>query len=164
MWCPGRSESIVSLLLVVGQTIVVYLFLIVALSRVGRSLIAGLTPVGYLIIALLGSAVETALYHGSGWLSAGLVSVATLIAADYLTSLLVNQWPPLRRWLAGGPVVLIHHGQIVPSHLRQVRLTEQDLMAAIRKRGYDSVDQVRFAVLEVDGSLGLVPAKHKDRA
>ncbi len=153
-----------SLLIVAGQTVLIYVFLIVALSRIGRSLIAGLTPVGYMVIALLGSAVETALYRGSNWLSAGLVSAATLVAADYATSLLVNRWPLLRRWLVGGPVVLIHHGQMVPSHLRQVRLTEQDLMAAIRERGYDSIDQVRFAVLEVDGSVGVVPAKHRHHA
>jgi uncharacterized membrane protein YcaP (DUF421 family) len=152
------------LLLVAGQTFVIYVFLIVALSRVGRSLIAGLTPIGYMIIALLGSAVETALYRGSTWLSAGLVSAVTLIGADYATSFLVNHWPLLRRWLAGGPVVLIHHGQMVPSHLRQVRLTEQDLMAAIRERGYDSIDQIRFAVLEVDGSVGVVPARHEHHA
>ena len=90
-----------SLLLVAGQTLAIYVFLVVILSRIGRALMAGLTHFDYLIVALLGSAVETGMYRGSGKLSAGLVSATTLILADHLTSFLMNRWPRLRRLLAG---------------------------------------------------------------
>src|SRR5581483_7854106 len=137
------------LLLVVGQTLAIYVFLVVAISRIGRPQVGELTPVGYLIAALLGSAVETGLYHGSGSLAAGLVSAATLIAANHATMRLLHRWPRLRRWLLGAPVLLVHHGQIIRSHLRQARLTEQELRAGIRKRGYDDLAQVRLAFLEI---------------
>src|SRR5690349_1523957 len=117
-----------SLLVVVGQTVVIYLFLIVTLSRIGRSLRSELTSIGYVVIALVGSAVETALYQGSGSLAAGLASAATLVAADRATTALMNRWPRLRRWLVGSPVVLVHNGQILLSHLREVRLTPDDLL------------------------------------
>src|SRR5437764_1481906 len=113
-----------SLLLVAGHSLVIYAFLVVALARAGRSLMAGLTHANYLTIALLGSAVETGLYCGSDSLWAGLVSAATLILADRATCWLMNRAPRLRRLLAGGPVVLVHDGQLIGARLRQVRLTE----------------------------------------
>jgi uncharacterized membrane protein YcaP (DUF421 family) len=151
-----------SLLVVAGQALVIYLFLAVILARAGRSLMAGLTRSNYLIVLLLGSAVETGLYHGSSRLSAGLVSAATLIAADRAASALMCRFPRLRRLLTGAPVVLVHDGRIIPEHLRMVRLSEQDVRAAIRKRGYDDLGAVRLAVLELNGEIGVVPRRGAD--
>jgi uncharacterized membrane protein YcaP (DUF421 family) len=146
-----------SLLIVAGQTLAIYVFLVFTLSLLGRSLMAGLTPFQYLIVALLGSAVETGLYRGGDSLSAGLVSAAALVLADRATTSLVGRWPRLRRLLAGAPVVLVHDGQVIPSHLRQARLTEEDVRAAVRQRGYEDLGDVRLAVLEANGQVGVLP-------
>lgn len=149
------------ILLIVGQSLAIYLFLVIALARFGRMAMAGLTPGGYLIIALLGSAVETGLYRGSTSLAAGLASALTVIAADQLLCVGLRRWPRVRRWLIGRPVVLVHNGRVLMAHLRQVRLTEDDLLAALRQRGYESAERVRLAVLEIGGSVGVVPMDSK---
>ena len=147
------------ILVVIGQSFAIYIFLVVTVGRFGRMHMAGLTPTGLLMIALLGSSVETGLYAGSGSLWAGLASVATLMAANHGLARLMNRWPRLRRWLVGEPVVLVHKGRILADRLRQVRLNEEDLREAIRRRGYDRIEDVHLAVLEVDGSVGVVPVK-----
>jgi uncharacterized membrane protein YcaP (DUF421 family) len=149
----------VEILVVCGQSLVIFVFLVVALSRLGRSHMAGLTPIGYLVIALLGSAVETGLYHASASLGAGLASAATVILADHLITRLLNRFPRLRRWLCGGPVVLIHDGKVLAENLRRVRMTEQDLCAAVRDRGYGDLSAVHLAVMAADGSVGVIPKK-----
>jgi uncharacterized membrane protein YcaP (DUF421 family) len=148
-----------SLLLVFAQTLAIYLFLVVAMGRLRQTALEELNPSGYLITALMGSAVETGLYRGSDSLSAGLVSAATLMAANYATARLLNRFPRLRRWLVGVPLVLVHSGQILSSSLRKVHMTEENLRAAIRERGYDSVAAIRLAILEPDGSVGVIPMK-----
>jgi len=150
-----------SLLVVAAQTLVIYGFLVAALGRVGQRFMAGLTPYDYLVVALLGSAVETGLYQGSDALSAGLVSAGTIVLADHGTCALMNRWPRLRRLLAGAPVVLVHDGRIIPSHLRQVRLTEADVRAAVRRRGFADLADIHLAVLEANGEVGVVPVRKK---
>ena len=81
------------------------------------------------------------------------------MAADHGLARLLKRWPRLRRWLVGEPVVLVHKGRILADRLRQVRLNEEDLREAIRRRGYDRIEDVHLAVLEVDGSVGVVPVK-----
>lgn len=150
------SDGPWELLLVVGQTLAIYVFLVVTLARLGRSLMAGLSYFNYLVVALLGSAVETGLYRGSAGLLAGLVSAATLLLANRGVSFLMCRWPRLRRLLAGGPVVLVHDGRIVWEHLRQVRLSEQDVRAAVRKLGYEGLEEVRLAVMESSGEVAVI--------
>src|SRR5579875_947194 len=150
-------QTLSLLLDVFWQSLVIYLFLIVLLYSIGRSLIAQQTLPAYLIVALLGSAVESGLYAGSGSFLAGLTAAATLLVANrVLTSLLVR-WALLRRLLIGTPIVLVHDGQIIWPHLRRTATTERDLLAAIRERGYASIAEVRYAVMEVSGEVGVVP-------
>jgi uncharacterized membrane protein YcaP (DUF421 family) len=148
---------IVEVLIVVGQSLAIYVFLVVTLSRIGPVLMAGLTPFTYLVVALLGSAVETGLYHGSGTLTAGLTSAATVILADRATSAAVCRWPRLRRLLIVEPVVLVQDGRLIAAHLRRARMTEADVRAAVRQRGYDDLAAVRLAVLESNGRVAVVP-------
>ncbi len=150
------DNSRVTYLIVAGHTLVIYLFLVLGLRRIGRRAMGQLTIIEYLIIALLGSSVETGLYAGSNSLGAGLVSAMTLLLADWALSTACRM-PAVRRFLVSEPVLLVHDGQVLAEHLRQNYMTRADLMAAIRRRGYASLDDVRFAVLEIDGSVGVVP-------
>ncbi len=151
------SDSPLALLRIAAQTVVIYLGLIVGLRLIGRHQMAELTLVDYLIIALLGSAVETGLYGGSGSLAAGLVSVTVLLLTNRGLALVINRVPAVRRGLVGTPVVLVHDGQLIPAHLRAEGMTREDLLQGIRRRGYDQLEDVRFAVLEVDGRISVVP-------
>ncbi len=142
---------------VAGHTAIIYLFLIVAFVVAGRRSMAELTLLDYFIVALVGSAVETGLYLGGGSFWAGLVSAATLIAGNRAVSTLANRVPAVHRMLVGRPILIVHDGKFIESNLRRARLTKDNLLSAIRKRGYDGVDRVRFAVLEPAGNISVVP-------
>jgi uncharacterized membrane protein YcaP (DUF421 family) len=154
---------LLSLLVVAGHTLVIYLFLIFALSRVGRRQIAQVTSVEFMIIAVLGSAVETAMVAGNTSLPAGLVSASTLLLTNRALAELVGRSGLLRRILVGAPVLLVSNGEILRSHLRRIGFTEEDVRGLLRERGYDDPSQVRFAYLEIDGSIGVVPMSTKVR-
>ncbi len=151
------TDTLQTLFAAAWHSVVIYLFLIIGLNCVGRPLMAQFTLLEYLVIALLGSAVETGLYAGSASLPAGLVAAAALLASNRVLNLLLIRSSRVRRLLVGTPIVLVHDGQIIPSHLRRAGMTERDVRAAIRGRGYDSLDDVRLAVLEVNGLVGVVP-------
>lgn len=140
----------------VGQSLAIFAFLILTLRLIGRHVMAQLTLIGFLVVALLGSAVESSMYAGSGSLVAGLTAATTILVADKLLSVLSQRSERLRGFLVGSPLVLVHDGQTVPEHLRRSRLTYHDLMTAIRLRGYDKLDDLKYVVLEVDGSVSVI--------
>lgn len=141
---------------VVLSTVAIYLFLIAGFRLVGRRQLGQLTVVDLVIIVIMGSAVETAMIHGDVGLGSGIVCAATLLATNRLIAVLASRSRRFRRLVSGGPVLLVHYGQIVEEHLRKVGLTAEDLEAAIRGRGCASLTDVKFAVMEEDGEITVV--------
>src|SRR5579883_1605074 len=124
---PGVSlHRAAELAIVAATTAGIYLFLVVLLRVFGRRQLGQLTVVDLLVVLLLGSTVETSMIHGDVSLAAGLGSAGTL---------------------------LVHEGVPVPGHLRRAGMSAQDLLEALRDRGYEGLSGVREAVLETDGSV-----------
>ncbi len=161
-WIEVRAvmPNIVSeLLKVVLHTVILYLFIILVLSFIGHRQVSQLGIVELVVIMVLGSSVETAMVAGDTSLLAGFASAGTLLVSNRLFSLLINRWVGLRRIVIGKPIPLVYRGKFLPQGIDQAGLSDDDVMEGIRERGYDSVDQVRLAVLEIDGNISVVPYK-----
>jgi uncharacterized membrane protein YcaP (DUF421 family) len=60
--------------------------------------------------------------------------------------------------LAETPTVLVTDGVVHQRAVRREGLTPDDLEAAVRNHGLASMDEVKRAVLEIDGSISVIPA------
>jgi uncharacterized membrane protein YcaP (DUF421 family) len=150
------SPTAAILVVVAACTAGIYLFLITLLRLAGRRQLAQLSALDLVVVLLLGSAVETAMIHGDTSLLAGLVSAATLLVLNRLLSLLFLRSSRLSHLVNGGPILLVHDGRVLDSHLARAGLTTPDLAAALRARGYEGPAGVVEAVLETDGSISVV--------
>ncbi len=143
--------------LVVFQTLVIYLFLILVLSLIGHRQSSELSLTELVVIMVIGSSVETTMVAGNTTLLAGLTSATTLLVSDRALSVLMERWPLLRRFVVGKPILIVHNGRILARHISEAGLSEDDVLEGIRERGYDDLSQVRIAVLEIDGTISVVP-------
>ncbi len=148
--------AILQLASVVLHTVALYVFLVLALGLLGHRQISELSATELLIVMVLGSAVETAMVAGDTSLLAGLVSAATLLVSNHLLTLALRRWERLRRLVVGHPIPLVYKGHFIAARIREAGLTEDDVREGIRERGYDRLDQVRLAVLEIDGEISVV--------
>lgn len=165
---PGRTPTLSlhrlgPLLIVAASTAGIYLFLVVLLRTFGRRHLGQLTVIDLLVVLLLGSTVETAMIHGDVSLAGGLVSAATLLGMNRLLTAILLRSKRFAHLVAGGPVLLVHEGLPVPSHLRRAGMTAPELLEALRDRGYEGLAGVGEAVLETDGNVSVVPAKREPR-
>ena len=67
------------------------------------------------------------------------------------------KFAPVRKMMSGNSAVIIKNGVIDQSAMKRVRMTVIDLIELLRGQGYFDIDEVAFAVLEVNGSLSVVP-------
>lgn len=146
-----------NLLVVAATTAAIYLFLTAAMRLLARRQLGQLTVIDLVVVLVLGSAVETAMIHGDTSLPAGLVSAATLLVLNRALTWAFLRSSRLNHLVNGGPVLLVHRGEPVDEHLRRVGMTRDDLLAALRGRGYDGTDGVSEAVLETDGTVTVMP-------
>ena len=145
------------LLPVIAHSVVIYVFLMVLLHIIGRRQLGQLTVLDLVVVILLGSAVETAMVNGNTSLFAGLVCAGTLLFLNRVFALTFGRARRLRHLANGGAVLLVHNGHIVEEHLRRVGLTKADLLEALREREQSGIENIKFAVMEVDGKINVVP-------
>ena len=146
------------LLEIVGRTLAVYVAVLAGLRLGGRREVGQLTPFDLVVVLLVANAVQNAMVGPDTSLVGGLVSAASLLVVNAVVARLRLRSPRLRELVEGMPVVLVQHGAWIPENLRRERLTEDEVLAALREHGeVADVSHVELAVLETDGSVSVVP-------
>ena len=146
---------------IVARTVIVYAALLVGLRLAGKRELGQMTPFDLVVILLIANAVQNAMVGPDTSVTGGLIAAAVLIAGNYGVALARERLPLLRRAVEGSPTLLISDGKFVTEHLRREGLEEDEVLMAIREHGVADVRDVRIAVLEVDGSISIVPADSK---
>jgi uncharacterized membrane protein YcaP (DUF421 family) len=73
------------------------------------------------------------------------------------TSYLGFRFPRVRPLLGEEPLILVQDGQVIEKNLRRERMTPEEVAAEARLQQIDSLDKVRWAVLESGGRISFVP-------
>jgi uncharacterized membrane protein YcaP (DUF421 family) len=63
----------------------------------------------------------------------------------------------------GTPTILVLHGKAIQEHLRREAIDEDTLQASLREHGIGDITDVEMAVLEIDGSISVVPVGSSTR-
>ncbi|TFU17760.1 DUF421 domain-containing protein [Thermus tengchongensis] len=133
----------------------VYLALLVYLRLSGKKVLGQMTPLDLLTLLLLSNVVQNAMIGPDNSLTGGLLGAGLLLLLDRALSR-----SPLRRELLGQPTLLVHEGQPLAANLAQEGVDLGELMAALREHGVERLEDVQTAVLEVDGTISVVPRDH----
>jgi len=137
---------------------VVYLAIWVGLRLSGKREMGQMTLFDLVMLLLLANAVQNAMVGPDTSLTGGVVAAGVLLALNAALAFLRLRWRPLRALLEGTPTLLVLHGRLLERNLRREGLDEELLMAALREHGVTDLREVEMAVLEIDGSISVVPA------
>jgi len=139
----------------------VLIYVVAALRLSGKRQVAQMNVYDLVLIMALANGVQNAMTAGRGELWVGIVSAGTLILIGRWVSSLMVRHPRLQERLIGAPTVIINNGQLIRDQMRREHLTEEQVMTVLRQHGVAHPRDVKMAVLEVDGTLSVVP-RHRD--
>ena len=147
-----------SLGLIVLRTLAVYFALLLGLRFAGKREIGQLTPFDLVVLLVISNAVQNAMVGPDISLNGGILAALSLLVVNYLVNRLglTSRW--LHTQLVGEPSLLVSNGHIIESHLRHEGVTADEVMQALREHGFDDLKSIRLAVLEVDGTISIVPS------
>ena len=86
----------------------------------------------------------------------GLVPVFTLFACELIISGLTLKSVKMRALLGGRPCLLIKDGKILQKAMQQCRFTVDELTEELRGKDIMDISQVKYAILETDGTLNAI--------
>ena len=147
----------ISVLEKVLRSVIIYFFMLVAFRFTGKRQVGQLTPFDLVVLLVISNVVQNALIGNDNSLGGGLLGAASILVFNYLVAEVSFRSKRARRWLEASPTMLVHNGQVLHDNLRRERLTLDELMAALRRGGVAEPHEVRFAVLEDNGGVSVVP-------
>ena len=136
----------------------IYLVLLVLFKVAGRRTLAELTTFDLVLLMVIGEATQQALLGDDFSLTNAVMVIVTLITIDIGFSLVKQRSTGFARVLDGGPTVLVEEGQVLHKRLKHARLDEGDILEAARSiQGLVEIRQIRFAILERNGKISVIP-------
>lgn len=152
-----NSPDLLGVLGIVAKTTAVYVFVIVGLRVLGTRELGQMSLYDFVLIVVIANSVQNAMVGGNDTLVAGLVSALTLMFWNGVLSCVLDRFPKLQHAMVGEPIVLLSDGLPRWDKMRKTGVTRDELIAGLREHGVASLDDVRLAVLETDGSISVVP-------
>jgi uncharacterized membrane protein YcaP (DUF421 family) len=138
--------------------LVVYFFLLIVFRLSGKRSLSETSSFDLVLLLIISEATQQALLGDDFSVTNAVLVITTLLLADIGLSLLKARSPRLARVLEGVPTLLVAHGRPLPGRLERARLDEEDVLAAARElQGLERMEQIRFAVLETNGQITIVP-------
>ncbi|MEO8286791.1 MAG: YetF domain-containing protein [Chloroflexota bacterium] len=147
-----------SLLEIAVRTFIVYVVVLVGLRIFGKRELGQMTPFDLVLILTLSNSVQNAMTGPDTTLSGGIVSAGTLLVTHWFFNRLGLKVPRVRKWLAGEPTLLVHDGQLLYGHLSREGVEPDEVLMAAREHGLDKISEIGEAMLEVDGTISIIPA------
>lgn len=135
------------------RPIIVYFFLIFLLRIFGKRELAQLNPFDLVVLLSLSNVVQNALIGNDNSVTGGIVGAMSLLTINWVVVRFLYSSPRVDRIVGGTERVLVLNGEIDRDALRKELLTEEELLSAIHKQGFDGTEDIKKCVLEPNGSF-----------
>jgi uncharacterized membrane protein YcaP (DUF421 family) len=139
---------------------VMYATIFVLLRVSGNRQFSELTAFDAALLIIISEATQQAMIGNQDFsLTAAIIVSVTLIGIDIVLSF-VKQWSKTADLLMEGvPVLLMDEGKLIDRNMKKERVDISDILAAAREiHGIDRLDSIRYAILERNGTISVIPA------
>jgi uncharacterized membrane protein YcaP (DUF421 family) len=157
MWTLGASP-----LELAFRAVVIYVVFFGALRLFGKREIGQFTLFDLALVLLAANALQPAITGADQSIPGGLLVIGTMFLLNRAFATLRVRSPFVRRLLEFGPTVIGRDGRWLLAELVRQGLDLVDVEAALREHGLDSVEDMKLATLEADGSISIVATEGAD--
>jgi uncharacterized membrane protein YcaP (DUF421 family) len=135
----------------------VYVALLFAMRITQKRAITAMTPFEFLLLLMIGGAAVPTILGEDRSLTKAIVFIATLLATHFSIALCKARFPSFGKVVDGTPIVIIANGEPNRKVMRQMLITDEDILTSARDKGVLRLDQVRYAIVERNGALVVIP-------
>ncbi len=136
--------------------VLAYVLLVVFLRLSGKRTLAKLNAFDLIVTVALGSTLATVLLTKDLALLEGALGLALLIGLQFVVTWFSVRIGWFRRAVRAEPTLLLFQGRLKRDAMRAQRVSEGEVLAAIRGAGIARLEDVEAVVLETDGSISVV--------
>lgn len=153
------------MVIAVARSIILYLVIVIGIRLLGKHQVSELEPAEFALALIVADVASVPMQDFGIPLLTGIIPIITLLCLSMILSILSMKSLKLRALLTGVPSVLIRDGKLDQKELRRTRMTLDEILEELRLQGHTDLSDIRYAILETNGQLSLLPyAKEKPPA
>ena len=144
------------------RTILVLVILFFITKMMGKKQISELNFFDYIVGITIGSIAADISLDIEKNMIAGIAALFIYGFISYIISFVSIKSILARRFFIGVPTVLVEKGKIIESGLKKSKIDVNDLLMEARENGYFNLDEIDYALMEVNGNISFLP-KEKEK-
>lgn len=146
---------------IIIRTVILYLILTFGIRLMGKRQIGDMQPNELVVTLLISEIAAIPLQDTNQPILNGICSIFILVILEIILSVLAMKNMAFRQLMSGQSVVIIKNGVIDQHAMKKVRMTVLDLVELLRGQNVFNIEEVAFAVLEVNGDLSVLLKSQK---
>ena len=139
------------------RTMVLYLFIVVGIRLLGKHQIGELEPSELVLTLIIADLASVPMQDNGIPLLSGLIPIVVLLAMSTILSVLCTKSLRFRALLCGKPSIVVQNGSVLQLELERSHLTIDELLEELRIQGYTDIRTIKYALLETNGQLSVLP-------
>lgn len=138
------------------RAVIIYIAVIIALRIMGKRQIGELTPHELVITILVSQVAIIPLQDNSMPLLNMFVPILIFVSMEILASALSMKSIHFRNLIQGKPLFVIRNGKLDEKQMKRLRFTVDDLVDAVRQKGYFDLSTIQDAIVEPNGTISVL--------
>lgn len=137
---------------------ITYGFVLLIFRVSGKRSLAEITTFDFVLLLIISETTQAALVNNDNSIINALILITTMVGLDVALSRIKQSSWRVEKFLDGAPLILLENGEPFRDRLAKSRIDEGDILAAARHlRGLERLDQIKYAVLERNGGISIIP-------
>jgi len=146
----------------VVRGLVVYLFLLIVFRFMGKRTLNQTTTFDFVLLLIISEVTQQGLVGEDYSITTAVVLICTLMGVSLGLTLLKQLSGNLDDVLEGVPLVIVEQGKPLTRRMDKAKVSEEDVLHAARSIfGIQKMGDIRYAILEKDGSISIIPEANK---
>jgi uncharacterized membrane protein YcaP (DUF421 family) len=138
----------------------VYFFLLLVFRISGKRTLTENSNFDLVLLLIISETTQQAMVNGDHSVSNGFLLIMTLVGASVGLSLLKQRMPAIEKWVDGTSLVIVENGRMLKDRMDKVRVDEADILESARRlQGLERLEQIKYAILERNGEITIVPTE-----
>ena len=140
----------------------IYLFLLLVFRIMGKRSLNETTTFDFVLLLIISEVTQQALVGDDYSITGSALLICTLMGLDLVLTLTKKALPAFGKLTEGAPLIIVDHGQPLKKRMDKTKVDEGDILHAARLyRGLEKMEQIKYAVLEKDGTISIIPMENK---
>lgn len=139
------------------RTVILYLLIIAGIRLMGKRQVGELEPSELVLSLIIADIAAVPMQDFGIPLLSGIIPIVTLLSVNTILSVITMKSVRFRDFICGRPSIIVENGKLCQREMNKNRFTVDELLEDLRMKGVNDLSAVKYAILENNGQLSVIP-------